>query len=75
MKLTRTPNDGHASSDESNPDSLALQRAKIVAHAVTALGVDPKHIEVRGLGASHPITNDPGEAALNRRVDFEVVVP
>lgn len=66
---------GHASADEANPEPLARQRAEAVAAALIDLGVDRRHIEVRSYGATLPITNDPAEAALNRRVDFEVVVP
>jgi len=66
---------GHASADETDPDSLARQRAEAVAEALIERGANRRHLEIRSYGASLPISNNPAEAALNRRVDFEVVVP
>lgn len=66
---------GHASASEADPESLARQRAEAVAEALIGLGVDRREIEVRNYGSSLPISSDPDEAALNCRVDFEVVLP
>lgn len=66
---------GHASASESNPESLARKRAEAVVDALVALGAERRHIEVRSYADLLPISNDPGKAELNCRVDFEVVVP
>jgi outer membrane protein OmpA-like peptidoglycan-associated protein len=66
---------GHASPSETDPESLARQRAQAVADALIASGADARHIEVRSYADALPISNDPAEAELNSRVDFEVVMP
>lgn len=66
---------GHASPSEADPESLARQRAEVVAEALIALGANRRDIEVRAYADSLPISSDPAEVALNCRVDFEVVVP
>lgn len=66
---------GHADPGEPNAETLALERAKAVAARLIELGIARADLEVRSYGTSLLITSAPTEAALNRRVDFEVVPP
>jgi outer membrane protein OmpA-like peptidoglycan-associated protein len=66
---------GHADESEPDPELLARKRAEAVAARLIELGVPRRELEIRSYGSSLPITHAPSEAALNRRVDFEVVPP
>jgi outer membrane protein OmpA-like peptidoglycan-associated protein len=66
---------GHADPGEPDADALARKRAEAVAAHLIKLGVRRAELEIRSYGSSLPITNAPSEAALNCRVDFEVVPP
>jgi outer membrane protein OmpA-like peptidoglycan-associated protein len=64
---------GHADPSEADPDALGRRRAEAVAAELIKRGVDKKQIEIRSYGATLPITRDPNQAALNQRVDFQVL--
>lgn len=65
---------GNASTDEPDPEALAIARARAVADALAAAGVDPASIEVHSAGATRP-EYDPGigpNLAQSRRVVLDV---
>jgi outer membrane protein OmpA-like peptidoglycan-associated protein len=61
---------GHADASEANADTLARERAEVVAKALIGRGINEGDIEVRSYGTKLPIRRESSE--LNRRVDFEV---
>lgn len=61
---------GHADASEADADTLARERAEVVAKALIGRGINKRDIEVRSYGTKLPIRRESSE--LNRRVDFEV---
>jgi outer membrane protein OmpA-like peptidoglycan-associated protein len=61
-----TDNQGNAQYNR----QLSLKRAQAVADVVTAAGMPAAHVQVRGLGATHPVVSNDTAAgrAENRRV-------
>lgn len=68
--------DGHtdARGGEVYNDRLSLERAKVVADELVALGVDSSRIKTHGFGMSKPMVAD-GFADVNRRVEARMVLP
>ena len=64
---------GHADPGEDQPVALARARAEAVVAMLVRLGLAADELEVRAYAADLPISRDPRRAALNRRVDFEVL--
>jgi peptidoglycan-associated lipoprotein len=67
--------EGHADSDEKDPEALSRVRAQKVLDALVAAGVPPTRLDVRPFGATKPATEGKAdeERAFNRRVEFFVV--
>jgi len=67
--------EGYASEDGSTAynQKLSLQRAAAVKRYLVAKGIDPKRLEIVGLGETGPIEDNktPGGRAKNRRVQFK----
>lgn len=68
---------GHtdASGDEAFNRELSHQRADKVWHALLTLGVSPRYLAIKGVGASSPLQSERSEEdrELNRRVSFQVL--
>jgi len=63
--------EGHASSDETNPDALSLRRARAVEEWLLRAGLPKGHVRsVEGFGATRPRAQAEGQ---NRRVELVVV--
>lgn len=55
--------------DEYN-EGLGRRRAQAVEQAMVAAGVEPQRLTVRSEGAHQPVTSEPRQYRLNRRVEF-----
>ena len=68
---------GHtdATGDEDFNRALSYQRAEKVWQAMLALGVNPRFLAVKGLGASDPLRpeNTEDDRERNRRVSFNII--
>lgn len=69
--------DGHTDSDGSDESNIQLstERARAVADHLTSNQVDPRRLQVRGLGEREPIASNRTSAgkARNRRVEIKIV--
>jgi outer membrane protein OmpA-like peptidoglycan-associated protein len=74
-QLPRVAVEGHASSDEPGAQALSETRAKAVLARITAAGIDPQRLVVRGYGSTRPIDDNKTSdgRAHNRRVEFRVL--
>ena len=74
-QLDQVAIEGHASNDEPGGQALSEARARAVLARMTAAGIDPKRLVVRGFGSAHPVDdNKTSEGrARNRRVEFRIV--
>ncbi len=56
---------------------LSLQRATVVRDYLVSRGIDKNRIQIAGLGATHPITDNAteGDREKNRRVEIKVIKP
>jgi outer membrane protein OmpA-like peptidoglycan-associated protein len=66
--------DGHtdARGAEAYNVDLSVRRAQAVADYLQSKGIDVAKFDVRGFGKSHPLTQDPFDAA-NRRVEAHLI--
>ena len=69
--------DGHTDSDGSDESNIELstQRARAVADYLSANKVDPRRLQVRGLGEREPIASNrtANGKSQNRRVEIKIV--
>lgn len=76
VDIQRVRVDGHtdASGRAAYNEQLSLRRAKSVANALSAVGMRPENIEIRGLGSRVPVAgNDTSAGRMeNRRVAIVV---
>jgi OmpA-OmpF porin, OOP family len=74
-QLPQVAIEGHASSDETGAQALSETRARAVLARITAAGIDPKRLVVRGYGSTRPIDDNKTSdgRAHNRRVEFRVL--
>lgn len=63
---------GHACPIGNDPynDHLSARRAEQVARALVAAGASPESVTTNSSGRAQPITSDPRQYHLNRRVEF-----
>jgi outer membrane protein OmpA-like peptidoglycan-associated protein len=71
--------EGHTDNvgDELALIDLSLQRATVVRDYLVSRGIDKNRIQIAGLGATHPITDNAteGDREKNRRVEIKVIKP
>lgn len=67
--------EGHAHSKEKSPKELSLRRAQQIREWLVKQGVPAYRLEVRGYGATRPVTTNltPKGRARNARVEFIVI--
>ncbi|RXN83405.1 hypothetical protein C7R54_27390 [Achromobacter aloeverae] len=77
--LDRMRLDGHTDNrgSDAHNQQLSLRRAQAVADIVVAAGMPAANVQVRGLGAARPVTDNGSAAgrAENRRVSVVIVTP
>lgn len=74
MKILITGHTDDIGSEESNM-ALSLRRAESVKNAITAKGINPNRIRIKGLGESSPLVPNDSEEnrRTNRRTEFTII--